>query len=118
MQMLHPDNSLALEVCQQCQAVIHKHDRFCRHCGIVLGEYTEPLVTANLRIRQITKELSNDSPPYATVPFAQLDGRHPISGPLVKLLTTELTAPNRNRFARRAVLVLIAFPSAASGAES
>ncbi len=104
------DNPFAFEVCLQCQAVIHEHDRFCRHCGIDLGEPAEKLATANLRIRQITTGLRNGSSAYATVPFAGLDGRRPISGPLVKLMTTELIKPNRNQFALRAMLVLIAFP--------
>ncbi len=111
MQKLYPDNSFAFEICQQCQAVIHEYDRFCRHCGIDLGgECAAPLATANLRIRQITTELRNGSSAYATVPFTGLDGRRPISGPLVKLMTTELTLPNRTQVARSVMLILIAFP--------
>lgn len=104
------ESSFAFEVCLQCQAVIHEHDRFCRHCGIDLDEPAGTLATANLRVRQITTGLRNGSSPYATVPFAGFDGRRPISGPLVKLMTTELTMPNRNPFTRRAMFVLIAFP--------
>lgn len=103
------DKSFAFDVCLQCEAVIHEHDRFCRHCGVDLYEHAEPQATANLRFRQKTRELNDRASAYATVPFAQ-NGRRPISGPLVKLLTTELTTPDHKRFVQRAMLVLIAFP--------
>ncbi len=103
------DKSFAFDVCLQCEAVIHEHDRYCRHCGIDLYEHAEPQATADLRFRQKTRALGDRASAYATVPFAQ-NGRRPISGPLVKLLTTELTTPDHKRFAQRAMLVLIAFP--------
>lgn len=103
------DKSFAFDVCLQCEAVIHEHDRYCRHCGIDLYEHAEPQATADLRFRQKTRALNDKASAYATVPFSQ-NGRRPISGPMVKLLTMELTAPEQKRFARSVVLVLVAFP--------
>ena len=103
-----PDKSFAFDLCMKCQAAIHEHDRFCRHCGTELGEYTELLAIADLLSRETTNELRGKSS-YATVPFGQLDNRRPVSSPLARRVTTELAA-NGNRFARRATMVLITVP--------
>ena len=110
MHETHQDNSLAFDLCPQCQTNIHGQDRFCRHCGVDLGERTALLVSANLRSRQTTRDLGNCPSPYATAPLASLDGRRAISAPLTRIVTTELTTPGGNRFARRLTLVLISFP--------
>ena len=104
-----PDKSFAFDLCRKCQSAIHEHDRFCRHCGTELGEYTELLAIADLLSRKTTSDLRRESSPYATVPFGQLDSRRPVSSPLARRITTELAA-NGNRFARRATMVLITVP--------
>ncbi|MBS1788216.1 MAG: zinc ribbon domain-containing protein [Acidobacteria bacterium] len=103
------DKSFAFDLCMRCQAAIHEHDRFCRHCGAELNEYTELLAIADLLNRKTANDLRKESSLYTTVPFGQLDSRRPVSSPLARRITTELAA-NGNRFARRTTMVLITVP--------
>lgn len=99
--------------CANCQAAIHDHDQYCRHCGVVLEVRTALLINTGEVGERQTNELAMPAAAYVTAPFTQMESRRPVSSSLLKLATAETAQAvvvRDSRLLRRLTLLLISLP--------
>jgi hypothetical protein len=89
-----------LRQCEVCQAWPRECDKFCRRCGSRLGASGEIQSVGMATSARTTSRLSQDV-------------YHRVSGPLVAVVTTNIsnhTAPLSNRFVKQLISALMSIP--------
>lgn len=102
-----------LNLCHACMSEVRPRDRYCRRCG-VSQSLTESSPTAPVTETGLDASGASYVTAPLTVPVAENDVYHSVSGSLVKAITSGLSnsasARLDSRYARRAMLALISIP--------